>query len=134
MNNDNLKPFEPGKSGNPNGREKGSKNLKTILKKYLDLKSDKKDDDGNELSYYEAMALEQIKLASKGDLSAFKEIADRVEGKPAQSIDITERKPDEFEDMSQTELNEEAKRLIKEINERNPGKSSAPVEDKPSAD
>ena len=36
-NNDNLKPFKKGQSGNPKGRPKGSKNRSTIIKKWLEV-------------------------------------------------------------------------------------------------
>ena len=34
--NGNLKPFKPGQSGNPKGRQKGSKNVRTVLQKLVD--------------------------------------------------------------------------------------------------
>ncbi|MFO0920112.1 MAG: DUF5681 domain-containing protein [Candidatus Saccharimonadales bacterium] len=36
VGNNNLKPWQPGQSGNPNGRPKGSKNLKSIISNILD--------------------------------------------------------------------------------------------------
>lgn len=39
VRNDNLKPWQPGQSGNPSGRPKGSKNLKTIIRRVLEDES-----------------------------------------------------------------------------------------------
>lgn len=35
VGNDNLKPWQPGQSGNPAGRPKGSRNLKTVIQDML---------------------------------------------------------------------------------------------------
>ena len=46
---ENLKPFEKGKSGNPTGRPKGSKNRSTIIREMLDMMVQVKDNQGNDV-------------------------------------------------------------------------------------
>ena len=89
----NLKPFQPGQSGNPAGRKKGSLNKATVLRKLLD--SDIKIPDGiyNELKNYyphiqqnanieDVMDLIQIhKAITKGDTRAWQLIKESVYGK-----------------------------------------------------
>lgn len=98
----NLKIWEQGKSGNPNpGRKKGSKNITTYLKQYLEKKTFKSIQDlkfvqelgvgdGKKITNSEAIALKLIhKALFKGDIRAIENIQDRTEGKPGQFIDIT---------------------------------------------
>lgn len=97
---ENLKLWEQGKSGNPNpGRKKGSKNITTYLKQYLekknikqiqDLKFVQELGDGKKITTAEAIALKLIhKALFEGDIRAIENIQDRIEGKPGQFIDIT---------------------------------------------
>jgi hypothetical protein len=90
---DNLKPFEKGQSGNPNGRPKGAISSKTILNKFLSLveKGVKNPVTGEfeDMTVAEVMNLSIIAKARKGDLSAYREVLDRLEGKPQQNIDHT---------------------------------------------
>ena len=86
MNNENIEKhqFKKGQSGNPNGRPKGSLNSKTILQKFLDLKTDSENPITNEienLTVAEQIHLKQIANALSGDLYSYKEIIDRLEGK-----------------------------------------------------
>jgi hypothetical protein len=75
--NANLKPFQPGQSGNPKGRPK-SKTISEALRELLEK-------EGNEgkllVDQIAEILLEKAKF---GDLSAIKEVADRTEGKPRQ--------------------------------------------------
>ena len=79
---------EIGKLG---GRPKGSKSTKTIIRKYLEAMQDMKNPMSGEfenLSYWEAMILKQIAKAIKqGDTHAFRELIDRLDGKPKQEVD-----------------------------------------------
>lgn len=72
---ENLRPFEPGQSGNPNGRPKGTKNLKTMLTELLSSQ----DPDGE---WSKSVGGQLIRKAFKdGDMRALQEIIDRIEGK-----------------------------------------------------
>ena len=87
---DGLTPFKKGQSGNLNGRPKGVKNTKTIFERFLSIEKSMKNPLNNELeklSIAELLALKQIANAMNGDLSAYKEIIDRLEGKIINKID-----------------------------------------------
>lgn len=79
--------FKEGQSGNPSGRPKGSKNIKTILRELVDLPKKMKDDDGNEIevSRLEYMCAKLVRMAQEGDLASMDRVFDRLEGKPEQT-------------------------------------------------
>lgn len=96
----NLKPWQPGQEKNPkSGKKKGSQNVTTFLKKYLDKKAIKSIQDlkfvvelseGKKITNAEAIALKLLhKALFEGDIRAIENIQDRIEGKPGQFIDIT---------------------------------------------
>lgn len=69
--------FQPGTSGNPNGRPKGSKNVATVLKMLLEKRAE-----GTEFGYAGPLAQKMLELGlDKGDLGAIREALDRIEGK-----------------------------------------------------
>jgi hypothetical protein len=72
------RPFQPGQSGNPNGRPK-TRPFKDALKKALEAAGD--DSEGLRL-----VAVALVQKAREGDVSAIKELADRIDGKVAQAI------------------------------------------------
>jgi len=80
--------FKPGQSGNPKGRKKGRRNMSTIIKEILDAKLSGKNPitgvEGN-LPISEIITYKQVQKALKGDLSAYKELIDRAEGKSMQT-------------------------------------------------
>lgn len=117
-NPENLEPhqYQPGQSGNPKGKPKGIKNSKTQLRKWLALDSMQKAPEGEgTVDYFDAILLKTMKDALAGDTNARRDIFDRLEGKPNQSLDLTERKPDDLEKMSTTELKEHGENLIKKL-------------------
>lgn len=73
-------PFEKGKSGNPNGRPKGKKAFGEMLKLALNAPLD---EHGNKLR---GVAEKLVTLALNGEEWAIKEVADRIDGKVAQSV------------------------------------------------
>lgn len=85
MSTEDLKPyhFKPGQSGNPAGREKGSKNRATVLKELLNLKIEGKTLDGKEekMTVESAVIGALVRKAMNGDVTAIKEIQDTVHGK-----------------------------------------------------
>lgn len=68
--------FKPGQSGNPAGRAKGHKWLKTRLIEALEATGADKD-----------IVVALIDKAKKGDIMAIKEVMDRIDGKVAQEVD-----------------------------------------------
>jgi hypothetical protein len=82
---DNLTPWKPGESGNPMGRPKGSKNFSTKFKQAVEViaKSEEKSVDEAMLEIFKT-AYDQAK---KGNFNYFKDLMDRVYGKPVQRID-----------------------------------------------
>tara|TARA_R100000278_G_scaffold96777_1_gene73994 strand:- start:3324 stop:3677 length:354 start_codon:yes stop_codon:yes gene_type:complete len=93
-NPENLKPFEfkKGKSGNPNGRPKGSLNRSTIAKKWLEAtRKGKNPITGQEevLTQEDIITLALIRKAMDGEVSAYKALMDSSYGTARETIDIT---------------------------------------------
>jgi hypothetical protein len=80
---ENLKPWQPGQSGNPAGRPKGVKFLSEALREALSASAP----DG--ISWTEKVAQALIDRACLGDPAAFREIADRIEGKVKESVEVS---------------------------------------------
>lgn len=100
---ENLRPWQPGQSGNPGGRPK----KKPITELYEELLNDEAT--VNEIR--EAI-LRNIKCGKAAFVPLLREMADRVEGKVIQSIDanITE-----VSQLSDDELRNEIQRLTGEL-------------------
>jgi hypothetical protein len=77
----NLKPFQPGVSGNPAGRPK-----KALLSDALRRQLAEVMLGAPERTIAEVIARALIKEAVGGNVQAIREIGDRTEGKPAQAI------------------------------------------------
>lgn len=73
---DNLRPFQPGESGNPGGRPKGSVSLVSALKRHL---RENPDD-------VKAVVQSTIDAAKAGDHQARQLVFDRIDGKVPFSI------------------------------------------------
>lgn len=89
-NPQNLKPIKKGEVRNPKGRIKGSKNMTTILREILEMKVDYQDPtwkNKQKVTKKYVMIAKIIELAMKGDIRAYENIIDRLEGKPVQQID-----------------------------------------------
>ena len=99
-NNENLKPYKKGVSGNPNGRPKGSKNRATIVREIFDSISVLDTFQFNELesrfphiknnmSIEYLMTLVQVnKAIFKEDTKAYKVLMDTMYGTPIRQIDL----------------------------------------------
>ena len=88
----NLKPFEKGESGNPNGRPKGSKNRSTIARQWLEVNQNLKNPltgENETMSQEDLMTLALIKKAREGDVAAYKALMDSGYGSPVQQIEQT---------------------------------------------
>lgn len=86
---ENLKPFQPGQSGNPGGRPKGD-SVTAWLRKKLQDDSEKKP--GKTRAESVAMAI--LDAAEDGDFKLIKELLDRTEGKVAESV-VVESGPEQ---------------------------------------
>lgn len=84
---DNLTPFEKGKSGNPNGRPKGQRNYATIYRAALEKIGKTRDMTPEEIE--ELMEVTGLEKALSGDLGFQKDIKDRLHGKPPQSLELS---------------------------------------------
>ena len=90
-NEQNLKPFPKGVSGNPAGKPKGVPNSKTRLLRLLELVQTKTNPitgEKEEFSVAEQLDLVVLQKAFKGDLNAYKELMDRLEGRAKQTSEI----------------------------------------------
>ena len=87
---DNLKPFEKGNPGGP-GRPKGVPNSKTRLLRLLELvqvKTNPITGEKEEFTVAEQLDLVVLQKAFKGDLMAYQELMDRLEGRAKQSTEV----------------------------------------------
>ena len=81
---DNLTPWKPGQSGNPAGKPKGTEHSSTRLKRLLGAVGKMKNPltkREEEFTGLEMMDAAIISRAMKGDVGAYREILDRLEGK-----------------------------------------------------
>ena len=72
---ENLNPFKPGQSGNPNGRPKGSRNRSTIVKELLEALH------ASGLPNVEVATAAIVKKALDGDVVAWEKLMDSGYGK-----------------------------------------------------
>jgi uncharacterized Ntn-hydrolase superfamily protein len=78
-------PFAKGQSGNPSGRPRKGKTLTEALEKALNAKAE----DGKKKR--EKLAATLIDLAiNEKNITAIKYIMDRVDGRPTESIELTD--------------------------------------------
>ena len=90
-NEQNLTPFKKGEVANPNGRPKGVPNSKTRLLRLLELvqvKTNPITGEKEEFTVAEQLDLMVLQKAFKGDLRAYQEILDRLEGRAKQTNEI----------------------------------------------
>jgi hypothetical protein len=106
--------FPPGASGNSQGRPK-----LTLLSEALRAQLAVEMPDANEQSVAEAIAKALVAAALKGDISATREIFDRTEGKPKQSVDVDMSISDwravaQAHGLNEQDVLREAQRLIEQ--------------------
>jgi ribosomal protein L17 len=85
--------WKPGQSGNPAGRPKSL----TLSEAYRRELAKVDPHDALKRTFAEVLAEQMIVKASKGDVAALKEIADRVEGKAKQTITLTTDRREQVE-------------------------------------
>jgi hypothetical protein len=88
--NGNPTRFQPGISGNPAGRP-ASANLSDAYRRQLKRTIGR---GAKSRSYADEIARQMVAAAVGGDVAAAREIADRTEGRPRQSVEFTERATD----------------------------------------
>lgn len=91
--------LEKGESGNLKGKPKGTLNVKTVIRKWLeaeDLTDDTKRfleqakiQESQHLTHLEVMTLKLMAKAKRGDVPAYKALVEQIDAKPKQEIDIT---------------------------------------------
>lgn len=92
-NEKNIEPhrFQPGESGNPAGRPKGSRNLSTLLREMLEEEIPVDLGNGQKANkkFKEVIIRKLLKNAADGRDKAIATIFDRVDGKAQQFIDVS---------------------------------------------
>jgi hypothetical protein len=77
--------FKKGQSGNPNGRPVGTVSIVEGLRRKL------KEIDPTERRSYLDIFIDKLisKAAKEGDVALMRDLVDRIDGKPRQSVDVT---------------------------------------------
>jgi hypothetical protein len=84
--------FKPGQSGNPKGRRKGSRNIRTFTQEELDRRQWVMVDGKKRLlSNREILVIQQINKARKGDSKAFRTLMEQDEKLVAQTTAQAQR-------------------------------------------
>jgi Family of unknown function (DUF5681) len=89
-NEQNLTPFQKGNPGGP-GRPKGVPNSKTRLLRLLELVQTQTNPitgEKEEFTVAEQLDMVLINKARKGDIRAYQEVMDRLEGRAKQSTEV----------------------------------------------
>jgi len=82
--NANLRQFKPGQSGNPNGRPR-----KLFTEAALKLGKTKHKEDKEKRTFAELAIRGMYNEAIKGNVAAWVALADRLEGKPLQGMELS---------------------------------------------
>jgi len=85
--------FRPGQSGNPAGRPKSI----TLSEAYRKMLSQADESDPERRTRAEVLAEQIYAKAKTGDVQALREIADRVEGKPRQTLALSVERREQLE-------------------------------------
>lgn len=88
----NLRPFPPGVSGNPDGKQTGTKNFTTLVREALKKLATVKDEKTGETreESYEALLIKRVlnKAIEKGDTRMIEILWNYLDGKPRGNIDL----------------------------------------------
>lgn len=91
-NGGTLKSVAKGETLNPKGRGKGTLNTKTILTKWLSQQVKMRNpatQKEEKMTAIDAITIAMIGQAMSGDTRAYQVLMDRLEGKPAQRVELT---------------------------------------------
>ena len=88
--------FKPGQSGNPGGRKKGSRNMKSVLEDVM-LEEIEMTENGRKrtVSLLEALIKRAVQEGLRGDLRAIKDLLDRYERHVGSEPEVEEELPEE---------------------------------------
>lgn len=103
--------FMKGKTGNPNGRPKGTRNRSTIVREWLEASYKKINPITGQtetLQIQDHLVISLIGKALKGDVQAFRELFDSGHGKVSELLDVTSK----GESITQEKLNPEERRML----------------------
>lgn len=103
--------FIKGKTGNPNGRPKGSRSRSTIVREWLEANYKKVNPitgQNETLQIQDHLVISLIGKALKGDVQAFRELFDSGHGKVSELLDVTSK----GESITQEKLNPEERRML----------------------
>ncbi len=84
-NEQNLKPWKKGQSGNPQGTPKGTRNRSTIVRELLEAKAT----DGESGQIVDQLVLALVEKALSGDVPAARELFDSAYGKITDKVENT---------------------------------------------
>jgi len=101
-NEDNLKNWEKGVSGNPKGRPKGSKNRSTIVKHWMEAAIDAKNPLSGlteSLSQEDILTLAMINKGVKGDVAAYRALMDSLYGAVKQTMELSQAETPIFKQL-----------------------------------
>jgi hypothetical protein len=109
-NAQNLKPWPKGASGNPGGRPK-QKLISVELERLLQQQAPGE----NGKTWAAVIAEALLSQAAKGDVRAISELANRIEGKPLQAVDLEVNSSSEIETMTDEQLEQRFTELWEEL-------------------
>ena len=104
---ENLKPIKPGEVKNPNGRPKRKGSYSDALHQVMTSdevtlslringRTNKNTIHTDQKNFYIAVAIVQLREALKGNMVAIKDIADRIDGRPVQAVELDDKGDDKF--------------------------------------
>ena len=106
----NLKPWPRGVSGNPGGRPR-----KRLITDELERLLQEEAPDKNGQTWATAIAEALLRQAITGDVRAIAELANRVEGKPLQAVDLHLDPSNDIQNLTEEELNERIVELERQL-------------------
>jgi hypothetical protein len=103
----NLKPWPKGVSGNPGGRPR-----KKLISSELERLLQEPSTDAPGKTWAAVIAEALLQQAAKGDIRAIGEIANRVEGKPLQAVDLDVNESGDLSDLTDEQMGQRLAELL----------------------